>query len=1097
MHSSSPNWLINSHNRNFFWLLLCFGISLQLVISVPLLGQTPVPLLSQPNYSYTATFGDLANWTNNFASGIEANRWASVPTGGATSIPNPARITTATNSFTTFSSGGVQKGIGGDVGKLLLLTTGTTDNTSSAAVDFFINFTGLNAGQLQFDANTVFNGNTGDNRKATLKVYASVDGTTFTDLAVDYVSTNSTSGSATLSVTLPAIFNNVSTARLRFYYFNGGTPAGTTGARPKIAIDNVMVTGVGLTVLPTSLTSLNATCANPSVAQAYTLTGTNLTGNVSVNAPTGFEVSKTSNVAGFAAAQSVAPISGTVLQTLYVRRKAGLTPGSVSSAVSLSHTSSGAFSASLPLSGSTTSAPTATVSTTAVTCMGGNDGVLSVSATGGTGPNNFTLSTSAVNSNGRFTGLSAGTYSVSVADANGCSTVASNQTVVDGISFTITTQNTTICSGLTVDLTAQVTNYNSYANPVWRVGSPGGTVVTTPNSVTPSASTTYYLVAENPQSCTAQATVSVVVRQSPNVQITAVNVGCSGNTTQSTIQTQVLGGAPPIGYVWTRAGATGVVSTSASPSFTVSDNFTVVVTDANSCTGFATVNVATPNPIVSNLQTQQPLCNGGSGTAVLTLNGGSGDYSTDYTLFGAGSPTTSVNSTSGVAALTSLPPGSYSIAIVDNVLECILSLTATFTDPPALTLTLAGTNLLCNGATTGSISSTVAGGTPLYGYVWSNGANTANPIGLTAGAYSLTVTDGNSCTVSQTTSLTQPTAISPGTPSLTAVVCFGAQTGAIRVSGTAGGVGPYSFTLSDGTTNATGSFTGLAAGSYTIGVGDATGCTTPLPISVTVNQPASLPVASLTPSSTVVCGGLSVTLTASGSGGTSGYLFDFGSGSSATNTTVVTPVLGGNTYSLTVTDANSCTAIASTIVQRTTNPTALLSPTSGTLTCAEPRVTLIASDGAGLPGDTFSFSGPGIVSQDAIGGTAIVNAPGIYSVTVSTGAGCTNVTTTTVDGDGTEPTVVLTFYNNSSVVVTNQFPTVTILSGSNPILRASGGVFYEWMLVIDRINSYEIRQAEANTTGIFSIHQPGPYKLTVTGTNGCKRTVEGLIQINP
>jgi hypothetical protein len=1396
MSYSVPTWSCILYRPGSFRLAgsLLF-LLLQLCLGITVNAQTPVPLASQPNYSYTATFTDITSWTNNFSSGIEANRWASVATGGASSIPNPTRITTATNTFVTFSLGGVQRGVGTDAGKIVLLATGTIDNISSAAIDFFVNFTGLNAGRLQFEANTGFNGNIGDNRKGTLKVYASIDGTTFTDLAVDYVATNYTAGSATLSVALPASFNNAATARLRFYSFNGGTSVGAvTGARPKIAIDNVSVTGVGLTVSPTSLTGLNATCANPSVAQAYTLTGTNLTANVSVNAPTGFEVSKTSNMAGFAAAQTVAPSSGTVSQTLYVRRKAGLTPGSVSSAVSLSHTSSGAFSASLPLSGSTTPAPTPTVSTTAVTCLGGNDGVLSASASGGTGPYSFTLSTNATNSSGRFTGLSAGTYSVSVADGNGCASTVTNQTVANGISFTITAQNTTICSGIPANLTALVTAYNTYSNPVWRVGSPTGTVVATPNSVTPSASTTYYLVAQNPQSCTAQATVSVVVRPSPSVQITAVDVDCI--PPKATIQTQVLGGAPPIGYVWTRAGAVGVVSTSASPSFTVSDTYTVVVTDANSCTSFASVVVATPNPIVSSLQLQQPLCNGGSGTATVTINGGSGDYSIDYTLFGNTSPDYTAISTSGVAAITSLPPGSYSIDITDLSLECILSLTATFTDPPALTLSLAGTDLLCNGAATGSVNSTIAGGTPLYGYAWSNGASTANPNSLTAGTYSLTVTDGNSCTVSQAISLTQPTAISPGTASLTAVKCFGAQTGAITIGGASGGVGPYSFTLSDGTTNTTGRFTDLAAGLYTVGVGDANGCTALLPVSVTVNQPVSLPVASLTPSETAVCNGINVTLTANGSGGTSGYLFDFGGGSSVTSTTVVTPALGRNTYSLTVTDANGCTSTASATVQGNAIPTATLSPTSATLTCAEPSVTLVASGGSGLPGDTFVFSGPGIVSQDASAGTAVVNVAGMYSVTVTTASGCTNVTTSTIDSDtalptvsiaptsgtltctnpsltltasgsgttylwsggttgaslsviapgtytvttmatngcsntatktvisnmvspsatltpssatltctqtsvtltaggggsysfstGTTvnplvvssvgtysvlvtaangctaaataivvsnttaptvtvtpssttfcgsllltasgtgianviwntgattpaitvtatgpysltatgangctttasnsptavtgglalgpvassssacegglvvvpvtvigaastfewyrngslvsgqssatltlspaqanqsgsyvlaatggcgsatstafnltvgsvvPTVVITFPNGSTVVVNNQFPTITLQSGNNFVMQASGGVFYEWILVLDRINGYEIRQSDSNITGIFSVNQTGPYKLTITGANGCKRTVEGLIQV--
>lgn len=218
-----PECFVHVAERYWHRPVLSVFIGLLLSLQVSLMAQTPVPLASQPNYSYTATFADIANWTNNFASGIEANRCSSVATGGANSIPNPNRITTATNTFVTFSSGGVQKGVGADTEKIVLLTTGTTDNTTSSALDFFINFTGLNAGQLQFDANTVFDGTLSANRKGTLKVYASVNGTTFTDLGINYVVTTNVTGSALLSVALPCTFNNSSAARLRFYYFNGGT----------------------------------------------------------------------------------------------------------------------------------------------------------------------------------------------------------------------------------------------------------------------------------------------------------------------------------------------------------------------------------------------------------------------------------------------------------------------------------------------------------------------------------------------------------------------------------------------------------------------------------------------------------------------------------------------------------------------------------------------------------------------------------------------------------------------------------------------------------------------------------------------------------
>ncbi|HRF81676.1 MAG TPA: hypothetical protein PL070_16485, partial [Flavobacteriales bacterium] len=132
-------------------------------------GQTPVPMASQPGLSYTESFADIANWTNAFASGTGANRWSSVAINATGTIPSGTRITTATATFVTGSSGGVQRG----TQNIQLLTTGATDNTSSCAIDFFMDFTGVAAGTVSFDWASV-NNSTG-NRSGSLRVYTSTD----------------------------------------------------------------------------------------------------------------------------------------------------------------------------------------------------------------------------------------------------------------------------------------------------------------------------------------------------------------------------------------------------------------------------------------------------------------------------------------------------------------------------------------------------------------------------------------------------------------------------------------------------------------------------------------------------------------------------------------------------------------------------------------------------------------------------------------------------------------------------------------------------------------------------------------------------------
>jgi hypothetical protein len=196
---------------------------------------TPFPMSSG---NYVEGFGDIANWTNNFASGIGAQYWASVPVNASGTIPDGVKITVSTATFVTSTAGGVQKGSG----NIQLLSTNGTDNINADAIDLLLDFTGMNAGTLSYDFATVFN--TTGNRNGSLRVYTSTDGTTFTELSAASVInfTNNVAYSQSISlVQLPPAFTNCPTARIRFYDYNGTGPTGSSGARPKASIDNVVV----------------------------------------------------------------------------------------------------------------------------------------------------------------------------------------------------------------------------------------------------------------------------------------------------------------------------------------------------------------------------------------------------------------------------------------------------------------------------------------------------------------------------------------------------------------------------------------------------------------------------------------------------------------------------------------------------------------------------------------------------------------------------------------------------------------------------------------------------------------------------------------
>ena len=187
---------------------------------------------------YLETFADIANWKNGFTCGQGANRWGSVAVGGTASVPDPTKIGTSTAAFTSGTSGGAQRG----ADSIILLATGAGDNTNAVAIDLFLDFTGRDVGTLSFDWAEV-NNSTGD-RRASLRVYVSTDGSTWTELTgavVLNLQNNVPASGSISSVALPAALNNSATARIRFYVYNG--TGGTTGSRPKIALDNVSVTG--------------------------------------------------------------------------------------------------------------------------------------------------------------------------------------------------------------------------------------------------------------------------------------------------------------------------------------------------------------------------------------------------------------------------------------------------------------------------------------------------------------------------------------------------------------------------------------------------------------------------------------------------------------------------------------------------------------------------------------------------------------------------------------------------------------------------------------------------------------------------------------
>jgi hypothetical protein len=139
------------------------------------------------------------------------------------------------------------------------------------------------------------------------------------------------------------------------------------------------------------------------------------------------------------------------------------------------------------------------------------------------------------------------------------------------------------------------------------------------------------------------------------------------------------------------------------------------------------------------------------------------------------------------------------------------------------------TNVLCFGDATGSIDLTVNGGAAPFTYLWSNGSITEDLTGVSAGNYTVIISDANNCTANSSGVVTEPAAALVATTVITGSPCAGGSTGSIDLT-VSGGTSPYTYLWSNGDTGE--DLINLPAGVYTVDITDAGGCTTSAGITV-------------------------------------------------------------------------------------------------------------------------------------------------------------------------------------------------------------------------------------------------------------------------
>lgn len=435
-----------------------------------------------------------------------------------------------------------------------------------------------------------------------------------------------------------------------------------------------------------------------------------------------------------------------------------------------------------------------------VTCFGASNGIVTVSASGGNGGYQFLWNDAAQSTVASVSGLPAGAYTVTVTDSKGC-TATTTVTIGQPSPFTSALLAGEIsCFGVK-DGFGTVTPLGGAAPYSYLWSDPSSQTTATAVGL---GAGTWYVTITDKNNCTA---IDTLVLSEPSQLIADVqgtDISCFG-ANDGKAQVFPSGGTAPYGFVWS-SGSKQATAQNLGPG-----SYTVTITDDRGCT------------IVKSAALIQPTDIQISGTAVNVFCSGDKDGSIDLTVSGGVSPYGfQWNHGSKDEDPQGLGPGIYVVTVTDGN-GCTKNYNIQVTSPQGMIGEFSKTDVACYGDSTGTIGVLIQGGKPGYGFLWSDGSSSKDRTGLKPGSYTVTVTDGNGCTIERTIDINQPD------QPLTAVMigdtldCFGDRDGRIVFQVT-GGTPAYRFSLDSLNFNGSNIQIGLPAGTYRGFVVDKLGC---------------------------------------------------------------------------------------------------------------------------------------------------------------------------------------------------------------------------------------------------------------------------------
>ena len=690
-------------------------------------------------------------------------------------------------------------------------------------------------------------------------------------------------------------------------------------------------------------------------------------------------------------------------------------------------------------------------SSTPVACFGDSTGLASVTANGGVLPYQYLWS------NGQTTpdliNLPTGLYTMTITDTNNCTTTGSGQvSSPSALTTTISNQGDetcfTACNGsLTITTNGGAGGYQfDWNNP----GIPPGT--TSANNLCPG---NYSITVSDMNGCSQQLQADIGAAVQLNVVLTTTEPTCAGIANGS-ISAAVSGGAPPYVYVWSNGSilptATGLACGSI---------YGVTVSDNNNCVQAPGVPLNCPTVLqIDNISATDALCFGqNSGAATVQVSGGTSPYNYLWNDPGAQTGNTA----------TGLSSGNYSVTITDQN-GCTNATQTSVGQPSQLQVAFTVVDASCFGGSDGSVSTQTTGGFTPYSYTWSIPQTNSDIINLSAGAYNLTLTDANQCSLTGlSATVGQPATGMVINMIQTKMACAGLSDGEAQALASGSNGAPYSFLWSNGTSGSTNS--GLAPGAYSVTASDSKGCTAVGSLVISALDSIVVNVVNTLPTCFGATDGqaaLNFISGGAGNGDTTRYDYTW-SVPGAPNSYVIFGLAGDQNYSLTATDEQGCTGSFTFYLDQ---PNAILLQTiSDSVSCngfgdGSVGVTVLQSD----------FPVVSVVWNNGFQGQQNTNlSAGNYTVIVEDANGCKS-TASAVIGAPTPLQIQLDSTELECFGATDGNISADVSGGTQPYT-------YQWS---NGGSGNNIDQLGAGT-----------YGLTITDKNGCILSESQTLQQPP